>query len=188
MADDDRLKLLEDRLTRIEAALTQRGPGGGGGVTPPGGGVVVDPAPYGGGGPWQQFRQRAIASPVVDPAPWWTGGGWGRPRWPWPPSPVVDPAPWPPQYITDPAPWPPFVSDPAPSPWTNVAANPAASAMAFSRVGPIGDPAPFDYSTLSLGQLESSLHSINAERARLDSLEATIKQQIERAKQKGPQR
>jgi hypothetical protein len=178
MADDDRLKLLEDRLTRIEAALTQRGPGGGGGgVTPPGGGVVVDPAPYG-GHPWQQFqqfqqlqqlRQRAAASPVVDPAPWWAGGGWGRPRWTWPPSPVVDPAPWP-QYITDPAPWPPhYISDPAPRP-------------PF-----ISDPAPIDFGSLSLSQLESTLHSLNAERARLDSLETTVKQQIERAK-KAPQR
>jgi hypothetical protein len=184
MADDDRLKILEDRLTRLEAVLTQRGPGGGGGgATPPGGGVVVDPAPYGGGA-WQ-FRQRAIPTPVVDPAPWWMGG-WGRPR-PWP-SPVVDPAPWPPQYITDPAPWPPYIADPAP--WTNagITANPAASTMAFGRVGPVGDPPPFDFSTLSIAQLESSLHSINAERARLDSLEKTIKQQIDRAKQTGPQR
>lgn len=186
MADDDRLKILEDRLTRIEAALTQRPPVGGGGVTPPGGGVVVDPAPH----PYAtaaQFR-RPIPSPVVDSSPWW-GGGYGRPRWPWPPSPVVDPAPWPPQYITDPAPWPPnFISDPAPSPFTNAAVHPSAATMAFSRMGPIGDPAPFDYSTLSLGQLESSLHSVNAERARLDSLEATLKQQLERAKQKASQR
>jgi hypothetical protein len=186
MADDDRLKLLEDRLTRIEAALTQRGPiGGGGGVTPPGGGVVVDPAPHPYAGV-AQFR-RAVPSPVVDPAPWWAGG-YGRPRWPWP-SPVVDPAPWPPQYITDPAPWPPhYISDPAPSPYTNVAANPAVSAMAFGRVGPIGDPAPPDFGALSISQLESTLHSLNAERARLESLENTIKQQIERVKAKGPQR
>src|SRR4029453_12501308 len=102
MADDDRLKTLEDRLTRLEAVLTQRGPvGGGGGGTPPGGGVVVDPAPYGGGGPWQ-YRRR----------PW--------------PSPVVDPAPWP-NYVVDPAPWPSHIVD----------------------------PPPFDFSTLSIAQLES---------------------------------
>src|SRR4029450_8056503 len=184
MADDDKLKAFEDRLTRIEALLTQRGAAGGTSFTPPRG-VIVGSAPYAAGGA-PQFR-RAIPSPVVDPAPWATGG-WGRPRWPWH-SPVVDPAPWP-NYVVDPAPWPPnYISDPAP--WTQggVTANPAASTMAFSPVGPIGDPAPFDYSTLSLGQLESSLHSINAERARLDSLEATIKQQIERAKQRSqPQR
>ena len=122
MADDDRLKTLEDRLTRLEAVLTQRGPigGGGGGGVPPGGGVVVDPAPYPGGGP----------------------GHYRRPTF------VVDPAPWPSHIV---------------------------------------DPPPFDFSTLSIAQLESALHGINAERARLDSLETTIKQQLERTKQKGSQ-
>src|ERR1043166_893822 len=60
---DDALKNLEDRLTRLEAALSQQG-GGRTGVPP--GGAVVDPAPWGGGG-W----------------------GWGYPHWP---HPVVDPA------------------------------------------------------------------------------------------------
>jgi len=187
MADDDKFKLLEDRLTRIEAILTQRVPtGGGGGVTPPGGGVVVDPAPWGGGGGGWQYRPRPFPTPVVDPAPWWTGG-WGRPRWPYPyPNPIVDPGPWP-TPVVDPAPWPTPVVDPAP--WGGGATfHPAASAMAFGRVGPVGDPPPFDFGALSISQLESSLHSVAAERARLDSLEATIKQQLERAKQKGPQR
>jgi hypothetical protein len=182
MADDDRLKTLEDRLTRLEAVLTQRPPaagGGGGGFTPPGG-VIVDSAPWANQAGGWQYRPRPVPSPVVDPATFWMGG-WRRP-----PSPVVDPAPWP-NYVTDPAPWPHYISDPAPSPWANVAANPAASAMAFGRVGPVGDPPPFDFSTLSIAQLESSLHSISAERARLDSLENTVKQQIERAK-KAPQR
>jgi hypothetical protein len=89
MADDDRLKILEDRLTRLEAVLTQRPPTGVGGGTPPGGGVVVDPAPWGGGGGAWQFHPRPFPTPVVDPAPWWMGG-WGRTRWPWP-TPVVDP-------------------------------------------------------------------------------------------------
>jgi len=175
MADDDRLKILEDRLTRLEAVLTQRPPTGGGGGTPPGGGVVVDPAPWGGGGGAWQYQPRPFPTPVVDPAPWWTGG-WGRLRWPWP-TPVVDPAPWP-TPVVDPA------------PWGNVGAtfNPGLSTMAFGRVGPVGDPPPFDFSTLSISQLESTLHSINAERARLDSLETTIKQQMDRAKQKGQQR
>jgi len=171
MADDDKLKILEDRLTRLEAVLTQpRFPGGVG--TPPGG-AVVDPAPWGGGG-GGVFHPR-IPSPVVDPAPWGTGG-WGRPRWPWP-TPVVDPAPWP-TPVVDPAPWGGF----------QTAANPALSALAFGRVGPVGDPPPFDFSTLSISQLESALHSLNAERARLESMETTIKQQLERVNQQKPQR
>jgi hypothetical protein len=173
MADDDKLKILEDRLTRLEAVLTQRFPGGG--STPPGGAVVVDPAPWGGGGGGWGFHSRPIPSPVVDPAPWWTGG-WGRPRWPWP-TPVVDPAPWP-TPVVDPAPWGSFPG----------AANPGFSTMAFGRIGPVGDPPPFDFSTLSISQLESTLHSLNAERARLDSMEATIKQQLERVKQQKAQR
>src|SRR4051812_17462484 len=60
---DDALKKFEDRLTRLEAALSQRG-GGEAGLPP--GGAVVDPAPWGGG-----------------------GGGWGYPYWP---HPIVDPA------------------------------------------------------------------------------------------------
>ena len=128
MADDDRIKILEDRLARLEAVLTQRPPTG----TPPGGGVVVDPAPWGGGG-WP----RPLPSPVVDPAPWWTG--WPRPRWPWP-TPVVDPAPWP-TPVVDPAPWghvPPVVT------------SPQTFASAFGRIGHVGDPPPFDLSTLSI--------------------------------------
>jgi len=170
MADDDRIKILEDRLTRLEATLIQR-PAAGGGVTPPGG-VVVDPAPWGGGGGGWAVRP---PSPVVDPAPWWTGspwwtGGWGRPRWP---TPVVDPAPWPSPVV-----------DPAPSPWGGMVTNQAASAMALGRIGHVGDPAPFDFGTLSVSQLESTLHTINAEKARLDSMETMIKQQLERTKQK----
>jgi len=41
---DDTLKRLEERLTRLEAALAQQQTGGGGGFTPPGG-AVVDPSP-----------------------------------------------------------------------------------------------------------------------------------------------
>jgi hypothetical protein len=172
MADDDRIKVLEDRLTRLEAVLTQRPPTGGGGTTTPPGGVVVDPAPWGGGGSWGGgwVRPTPFPSPVVDPAPWWTG--WGRPRWP---TPVVDPAP-----------WPTAVVDPAPSPWGGVMTNQAAaSSMALGRIGHVGDPPPFDFSTLSVSQLESTLHTINAEKARLDSMETMVKQQLERAKQKG---
>src|ERR1043166_6645434 len=43
---DDRLRILEERLTRLEAALAQRpGTGSGGGFTPPGG-IIVDSAPW----------------------------------------------------------------------------------------------------------------------------------------------
>ena len=139
---------------------------------PPGGGVVVDPAPWGGGGGGQWgFRP---PTPVVDPAPWWAGG-WGRPRYPWP-TPVVDPAPWA-SPVVDPAPWAqgPQVASPA-----------ATTATTFGRIGPVGDPPPFDFGTLSISQLESTLHSINSEKARLESLETLVKQQLERAKQKGP--
>jgi hypothetical protein len=142
---EDRIKILEERLTRMEAALAQRptvGTGTGGGFTPPGG-VIVDPAPW--------------------------GGGWVRPRWT---NPVVDPAPWPPSIVSDPAPWPPsIVTDPAPWP---------------GRFGPVGDSPPIDISRLSVSQLESTLHNISAERARLDSMESMVKRQLETArKQEG---
>jgi hypothetical protein len=47
MATEDSLKRIEERLTRLEAALAQQ-PGGPGGFTPPGG-TVVDPPPWAGG-------------------------------------------------------------------------------------------------------------------------------------------
>lgn len=42
-----------------------------------------------------------------------------------------------------------------------------------------GDPAPIDFSRLSKVQLQAALHEVAAERARLDSVEALIKEQIE---------
>jgi hypothetical protein len=156
---DDKFKILEERLTRIEAALTQR-PGGTTGTFPPGG-VVVDPAPWP-GGPGGYY------------------GGW-RPRpWPWP-HPIVDPAPWP-MPIVDPAPWPNPVVDPAPHPGIFDRATLAAT---LGRIGHVGDPAPPDLSRLTLVQLEASLHSIASERARLDSLESMVKKQIEAVKRQG---
>jgi hypothetical protein len=150
---DDRFKILEERLTRMEAALAQRpavgGTVSGGGFTPPGG-VIVDPAPW--------------------------GGGWVRPRF----NPVVDPGPWP-GPVVDPLPWPNPVVDPAP--WGGGVFSQGSLAATLGRIGHVGDPAPPDFSRLSVSQLESSLHSINAERARLDSMEAMIKKQIETAKQ-----
>lgn len=70
--DAQTLKNLEERLTRLEAALAQVS------ATRPG--PVVDPAPWGGGGA------------VVDPAPY----PW-RP-YPWRPYPIADPAP--DQFVT----------------------------------------------------------------------------------------
>jgi len=169
MAVEDNLKRLEERLTRLEAALAQQPAGTGGGFTPPGG-TIVDPAPWGGGGGGWGHPRWPWPTPIVDPAPWW-GGGWGHPRWPWP-TPIVDPAPWP-TPIVDPAPW---------GGGGFVASRPMA-ATTFGRIGQIGDPPPIDVSRFSISQLESALHSINAERARLNSMETMIKQQLEKVKQ-----
>jgi hypothetical protein len=151
MANEDTLKKLEERLTRLEATLSQ-GQGGPGGFTAPGG-AVVDPAP-------------------------WPGGGWGGyhyPRWPWP-HPIVDPVPWGPQTISDPAPW---------AGGGFAQPRQAFAASALGRIGHIGDPAPIDISRFSVSQLESSLHSINAEKARLTSMETMIKGQLEKLKKQG---
>ena len=161
MAAEDNIKRLEERLTRLEATLGQQ-PGGAGGFPSPGG-PVVDPAPWAGGG-WPYYP-RPFPMPVVDPAPWWHGS-WGYPRWP---TPVVDPAPWP-SPVVDPAPWSGFMQF-----------RPTV-ASALGRIGPIGDPPPIDISRFTVSQLESSLHSINAEKARLNSMEAMLKQQLEKVK------
>jgi hypothetical protein len=149
---EDKIKIFEERLTRLEAALAQR-PAGPGGFTPPGG-VVSDPAPY----PYGY-----------------------HPRYPWPPHIVSDPAPWPPHFVSDPAPWPPgTVSDPGPMPG-NVFQNQGIAARALGRIGQVGDPAPPDFSRLSASQLEMTLHSINAEKARLDSMGSLIQRHLDRA-------
>jgi hypothetical protein len=151
MADEDFLRKLEERLTRIEAALGQQQPGSGGFTQP--GGPVVDPAPFPGGTRWGYYRW---PHPVVDPLPW--------------PQPVVDPLPWP-QPVVDPAPRSPFQTPGA--------------AAAFGRIGPVADPPPIDLSRLNVSQLEAALHSINAEKARLSSMEELINQHLERAKKQG---
>src|SRR5262249_37436503 len=100
-------------------------------------------------------------------APWagW-GGGWGwYPYWP---RPVVDPAAFH-RPVVDPA-----------------AFHPAPSAAAFASIGHVGgDPPPLDISRFSVAQLQASLHSIAAEKARLDAMETLIKQQLDKAKQPG---
>jgi hypothetical protein len=167
---EERMKILEERLTRLEATLAQRasatGTGGGGGFTPPGG-VVSDPPPFPTGG-WM-FIPRPMPSPVVDPAPWPYPGGWGRPRWP---TPVVDPGPFP-GVVVDPAPMPQLFD---PSIFQSTAS------ATLGRIGKVADPAPPDITRLSVIQLESAIHSIAAEKARLDSMEQMIKKQLETAK------
>ena len=164
---DDRVKILEERLTRLEARLAQQptATAGGGGFTPPGG-VIVDQAPWAA----SQFQFFPRPSPVVDPAPWpYYPGGWGRP---WP-SPVVDPGPFP-HPVVDPAPWRHIV-DPA------VFAQSAAAQLGrFRPVG--GDPPPPDLSRFSIQQLEATVHSIAAEKARLDAMEEMVNKQIETLK------
>jgi len=186
---EDRLKIMEERLTRIEAALTQRTSapgtgGGGGGFTPPGG-IITDPAPWHGGfisdpPPWQggswQFIPRP--SPVVDPAPWWQGG-WTRPHWP---TTIVDPGPFP-RPVVDPAPWHNPIVDPA------VFAQQASLAASLGRIRPIGgDPPPPDISRFNISQLEATIHSIAAERTRLDAMESMVKKQIDALKQQQTQK
>ena len=161
---DDRIKILEERLTRLEAALSQQ-PAATPGFTPPGG-VVVDPAPWGGGG-WTRFHP----PPIVDMAPWW-GGGWGG----WHPR-------FPPGTVVDPGPFPNPVVDPAPG-GGGVFARPTGGTT-LGRIGQIGDPPPPDVSRFTVAQLESSLHTINAEKARLSSMETMITQQLEKLKKQG---
>jgi len=179
---DDRLKILEERLTRLEARLAQQptSTGTGGGFTPPGG-VIVDSAPWASSQlqqlQLQQLQQQQFfprPSPVVDPAPWpYYPGGWGRP---WP-TPVVDPLPFP-HPVVDPAPWRSHIVDPA------VFAQSAAASL--GRIGRIADPPPPDLSRLSVQQLEATIHSISAERARLDAMEEMVKKQIETMKKQQP--
>lgn len=154
---DDRIKILEERLMRLEAAMAQQSTGRPGVASP--GGVVVDPAPY--------PRPR----PVVDPAPW----PWGT----WPYGYIADPAPRPPMIISDPAPWPNPVVDPASI--DRVRAMSAAASL--GRIGPNVDPPPIDVSRFTLAQLESTLHMINAERSRLHSMETMITQQLEKLRE-----
>lgn len=188
---DDALKKLEERITRLEAALSNQGGGtGGAGFTP--GGAVVDPAPWGGGGGWGWPHW---PHPVVDPAAYYHR-----------PGPVVDPAAFALHHpVVDPAAYyhrPGPVVDPAvfalhrpmvdpaayyhrPGPVVDPAAfhRPVVDPAAFARVGPVGDPPPSDVSRFSAVQLQASLHSIAAERARLDSMETLIKQQLDKVQQ-----
>ena len=117
---------------------------------------------------------------VVDPAPWPGGGGGWHPRWPWP-------WPWP-HPVSDPVPWPHPISDPAPGGGFGggvFTQGRAGFGTIGGRIGPIGDPAPIDISRFTISQLESSLHSISAEKARLTAMETMLKQQMETLKKQG---
>ena len=125
-----------------------------------------------------QISSGAAATPNIpvhaDPPapPWWGGGygGWGGYR----PLPVH---------------WP--IGDPAPVDYTRMYGDPAPYPGGYGGYRPIpihrpiGDPAPVDYSRLPVSQLEATLHSINAEKARLASLEAQVTQHLEKHKAKG---
>ena len=189
MATEETLKRIEERLTRLEATLTQQGQTGGGGFNPPGG-AVVDPAPWPGGGWGGYYHTRpwpgpitdpaAYARAVVDPAPWGGGGGGGGYH-PWP-HPIVDPAAYA-RAVVDPAPW--GGGGGGYPRWPHPIVDPAAwaSRQFLPSFGPTGgDPPPPDISRFNVQQLESSLHSINAEKARLNSMETMIKQQLETLK------
>jgi hypothetical protein len=186
MADEEVLKRIEARLTRLEAAIAQGAQGGGGptNVAAPGG-AIVDPAPWWGGG-WVPWRPIPITTPIVnpvsDPAPW---GGGRPPVFTNPIGTIADPAPWgggvfgrspgfpsPIGVIADPAPWASVFSRPSGFP---------------THIGPIADPAPADLGRFTSTQLESSLHTIAAERARLDAVERMIKERIANLKKEGSQ-
>jgi hypothetical protein len=83
--------------------------------------------------------------------------------------------------------WPQTVVDQAPTsvvpdPWR---ASGFAAASLAARIGKVGDPPPPDVSRLNVSQLEATLHSIAAEKARLDGLEKLVRGQMDRLKQQG---
>jgi hypothetical protein len=105
------------------------------------------------------------------PAPPWWGGGYGGYR----PVPIH---------------WP--IGDPAPIDYNRIYADPPPWGGSYGGYGgyvpvhrPIGDPPPIDYSRLPASQLEATLHSINAEKARLASIEAQVTQHLAKQKEKG---
>jgi len=171
MSENDALKALEARVARLEAAHAQPAAsphipiyadppappwwGGGCGYRPPVRGPIGDPAPI------------DYSRIYGDPAPWPIYGGGGyRPPVHWP---IGDPAPIDYSRIyADPGPWPVYGGGGYRPPvhW------------------PVGDPAPVDYSRLPAEQLESTLHSINAQKARLASAEEQVTAQLAKLKEK----
>jgi hypothetical protein len=157
MPEEDALRRIEARLTRLEATLSQQ---------PAGTASIPN------------------LNAVVDPGPW-PVGGFGGGYWGGRPHPIVDSAAYAPQYryyppfIVDPGPWGPNVD---PAAYAGAAQQAAATAF-YRRPGPIIDPPPIDVSRFTIEQLEAALHSINAEKARLNSVETMIRQQLEKRQQ-----
>ncbi len=170
MSESDAVKALEARVARLEAAHAHP-------AAAPHIPVYADP-----------------------PAPPWWGGGWGGYR---PPvrGPIGDPAPIDYSRIyADPGPWPIYggggyrppvhwpIGDPAPIDYNRIYADPGPWPI-YGGGGyrppthwPVGDPAPIDYSSLPAEQLESTLHSINAQKARLASIEEQVSAQLAKHK------
>ena len=166
MSEEDTLRRIEARLTRLEATLSQQPA-----ANLPHPGAVVDPGPWPGwGGGW---------------------GGWGGSPWgPGRPHPIVDSATFAPQYqyryhppyIVDPVPW--AYGDPSAAAGAGQPGAAQATAS-FRRPGPVMDPPPIDVSRFTVEQLEAALHSISAEKSRLNSMETMVRQQLEKRQQEG---
>lgn len=160
MEDQEILRRIEERLTRLEASVAQ-----GAQVTPgltnvaAPGGTVADPSPWGGG----TIRPYPITTPPINP--------------------VADPAPWGGGVISR----PPIISNPIgtfgdPAPWGSGVVN--RPPVLTNPIGTTGYTAPIDLGQLSLSQLEISLHSLAAESTRLAAMEGMIKERIAALKKK----
>jgi hypothetical protein len=106
------------------------------------------------------------------------------------------------RVYADPGPWPVYggggyrppvrgpIGDPAPIDYSRIYADPGPWPI-YGGGGyrppihwPIGDPAPVDYTQLPAEQLEGTLHSINAQKARLASIEEQVTAQLAKLKEK----
>jgi hypothetical protein len=83
--------------------------------------------------------------------------------------------------VVDPVPWPHPIADPAPN-WQAAVLAGVGLPSAVASMGRVVDPPPPDVGRFNAAQLESSLHSIAAEKARLAAMETMIKQQLEKLK------
>jgi hypothetical protein len=81
--------------------------------------------------------------------------------------------------VVDPAPWPSPVVDPAVFAQANLASR-------LRGIGTVADPPPPDIGRLNISQLEATIHTISAERARLDAMESMVKKQLDALKKQQP--
>jgi hypothetical protein len=170
MTEHDAVQALEVRVARLEAAHAQPS------ATPHIPVYADPPAP-----------------------PYWGGYGGYRPPVHWP---IGDPAPIDYSRIyADPGPYPVYggggyrppyhrpIGDPAPIDYSRIYADPGPFPV-YGGGGyrpvpfPIGDPPPIDITRIPVEQLESTLHSINAEKARLASMEEQITAHLAKVKEK----